>query len=242
MAKTIYLDESGCLGWKLDEAYRRGGSSRHFTLAAAVLPDGDDAVLNRVVRGIYKQRGRSVKNEIKSVALSPAEREHFARQLAAIKRDKVGFQFATITVRKENVSAGFRRHPNGLYNYMVGLLLLELMAREPAVAFIPDARTVRIELKHAMHDYLCTKLSALGADTFLETTPWESKDSLCLQFADILAGIVWGNHEFRTGNAYKIVSPHVRQKRLFFDPPQKATLIHAEWATYQALDFDPNDT
>ncbi|CAJ0780588.1 DUF3800 domain-containing protein [Ralstonia chuxiongensis] len=39
MTITIYLDESGCLGWKLDAPYQRGGSSRHFTLAAAVIPD-----------------------------------------------------------------------------------------------------------------------------------------------------------------------------------------------------------
>ncbi|TAM52777.1 MAG: hypothetical protein EPN57_11780 [Paraburkholderia sp.] len=193
------------------------------------------------MRGIYKQRGRSIKNELKSVSLSPAERDHFARQLAAIKRDRPGFQFVTITVRKENVSAGFRRHPNGLYNYMAGLLLLDGMAQEQSVAFIPDARTVRIELKHAMHDYLCTKLSSVGADTFLDTTPWESKDSLELQFVDILAGIVWGNHEFRTGNAYRIVAPNIRQKRLFFNSPQTATLINAEWATYEALDFDSED-
>lgn len=32
MATTIYLDESGCLGWKLDAPYQRGGSSRHSLL------------------------------------------------------------------------------------------------------------------------------------------------------------------------------------------------------------------
>jgi hypothetical protein len=38
MSITIYLDESGCLGWKLDAPYQSGDSSRHFTLAAAVIP------------------------------------------------------------------------------------------------------------------------------------------------------------------------------------------------------------
>ncbi|QKS61694.1 DUF3800 domain-containing protein [Cupriavidus gilardii] len=56
MAITIYLDESGCLGWKLDAPYQRGGSSRHFTLAAAIIPDGRESILTRPVRGLYTRR------------------------------------------------------------------------------------------------------------------------------------------------------------------------------------------
>lgn len=31
---TVYLDESGDLGWKFDAPYRSGGSSRYLTIAA----------------------------------------------------------------------------------------------------------------------------------------------------------------------------------------------------------------
>lgn len=220
MSKTIYLDESGCLGWKLDEPYGHGGSSRYFTLAAAIVPDGKEVALSRIVRGLYKRRSRPITSELKSVSLSAAEREHFSRELVRARKDNPQVSFTTITVRKENVQAGFRRHANGLYNYMVKLLLLQVMAAERSVCFIPDSRTIKVELKHAMHDYLCTELAAVGADTFLQTTPWESKDSLPLQFADILAGIVWAHHEHRSGGAYRIASPQVQQKTLFFNPPQ----------------------
>ncbi len=87
MGATIYLDESGCLGWKLEAPYQRGGSSRFFTLAAAIIPDGAEPSLERVVRGVYKHRGRSARNELKSVHLSAGERIGFAGELAKL-RDK----------------------------------------------------------------------------------------------------------------------------------------------------------
>lgn len=38
MANTAfaYLDESGDRGWKLDQPYLHGGSSRHFVIAIAI--------------------------------------------------------------------------------------------------------------------------------------------------------------------------------------------------------------
>lgn len=229
MAKTIYLDESGCLGWSLDEPYKRGGSSRHFTLAAAILPDGLEPVLNRVMRGLYKKRGRDAGSELKSYRLRAGEREHFARQLADIRATHSEIEFVAITVRKEHVKANsFRRNPNGLYNFMTKLLLLQLMAREAAVAFIPDARSIRIELKHSLHDYLCTELGGMGAETFLTTTPGESKGLLALQFVDVMASIIWSHHEFKNDSAYRIAAPHVREKRLFFAPADAPPFI-APW-------------
>ncbi|MCT9124617.1 DUF3800 domain-containing protein [Cupriavidus gilardii] len=216
MAITIYLDESGCLGWKLDAPYQRGGSSRHFTLAAAIIPDGRESILTRPVRGLYTRRKRPLCRELKSVELSSGERVGFAHELVKIRSAHAGVHFVAITVRKENVSAAFRNHPNALYNYMAKLLLLDVMAESDSVCFIPDARSLKTELKHALHDYLRTELAIRGATTQLQTTPWESKDSLALQFVDILAGIVWAHHEFRNCQAHRIGTSAILQKKLFF--------------------------
>lgn len=178
MAITIYLDESGCLGWQLDAPYQRGGSSRHFTLAAAVIPEGNEPVLNRPVRGLYTRRKRRLQKELKSVEMSAGERIGFAKNLPRILRARPDVQFMAITVCKANVGQAFRAHPNGLYNYMAKLLLLETMAQHDAVCFIPDARSLKTELKHALHDYLRTELAVHGAMTTLQTAPWESKDCL----------------------------------------------------------------
>ncbi|MBW6647545.1 hypothetical protein KXT11_27875, partial [Salmonella enterica subsp. enterica serovar Weltevreden] len=93
-----------------------------------------------------------------------------AHELVKIRSAHAGVHFVAITVRKENVSAAFRNHPNGLYNYMAKLLLLDVMAESDSVCFIPDARSLKTELKHALHDYLRTELAIRGATTQLQTT------------------------------------------------------------------------
>lgn len=113
MGVTIYLDESGDLGWKLDEPFGHGGSSRYFTLAAAVIPDGRDATLARVVRGLYKKRGRGAQNELKSVAMKSAERVHFANAMADIRARNADISFTAITVRKGGWAARSGRIPTG---------------------------------------------------------------------------------------------------------------------------------
>ncbi|CAB3762418.1 DUF3800 domain-containing protein [Paraburkholderia humisilvae] len=215
---TIYLDESGCLGWKLTEPYLRGGSSQYFTLAAVVIPDGRESVLNRVVRGLYKKRGRAAKNELKSVVLSRGEHERFALALPEIHEKHPDIRFMAITVRKENVNGAFRRNPNGLYNFMVKCLLLDLMREHESVCFIPDKRSMKVEYKHGLHEYLSTELASI-CDTALQTTPWKSKDCLPLQFVDILAGVVWAHHEYGNASAYWLAEPYLTEKHLFIGNP-----------------------
>ena len=71
MNTSIYLDESGDLGWTLDKPHNNGGSSRYLTLAAVIVPTTKTYLITRVVRGIYKARGRSKSSELKSVELRP---------------------------------------------------------------------------------------------------------------------------------------------------------------------------
>lgn len=54
MSTSIYLDESGDLGWSLDKPYKNGGSSRYLTLAAVIVPTAKSHVITRVVRGLAK--------------------------------------------------------------------------------------------------------------------------------------------------------------------------------------------
>lgn len=192
---TIYLDESGDLGWKFSAAYKRGGSSRYLTIAAAVIQNLTiESKLERVIRGFYKARKRNLQSELKSTELSSKERSLFSAKLVEIQTSCSQIKFLSITVKKEKVHDGFRMHPNGLYNYMVKLLLLHEMAKFPEINFIPDARTVSVELKNSLNDYLKTELAAIGGNTKLNTTPWESKFSLGLQFVDTLANIIWSSH------------------------------------------------
>jgi uncharacterized protein DUF3800 len=94
-------------------------------------------------------------------------------------------------------------------------LLLDLMCEHEFVCFIPDKRSTKVEHKHGLHEYLSTELAS-NSNSALQTTPWESKDCLPLQFVDILAGIVWAHHEHGSGSAYRLAAPYLAEKRLLF--------------------------
>ena len=219
MTTIIYLDESGDLGWKFDAPYQKGGSSRYLTLVAAVLDTSQIAQLERAVRGLYKARGRKLSSELKSIHLSSKERAQFARKIVEIKEVHPRIEFFAITVSKERVNQAFKDHPNGLYNYMVKLLLIDVLKQHPEVDFIPDARSISTELKHSLHDYLRTELAIVGAQTQLITTPFESKNSLALQFVDIVASIVWARHEFMNLTHTEQLNSVIHAKQLFFAQP-----------------------
>lgn len=215
MSISIYLDESGDLGWTLDQPYKRGGSSRYLTLAAVIVPTAKSHLIARVVRGLYKARNRPKSKELKSVELRPHERQTFVRALQQLRQDHPDILFTAITVNKAGVNPAFRRHPNGLYNYMTKLMLLEQMGKYADVDFIPDARSVKVELKHAFHDYLRTALAESGAETRLTTTPQESKDLFEIQFADILASLAWSHFEYGD-QQFVAVRDHISHSKLFF--------------------------
>jgi hypothetical protein len=215
MSTCIYLDESGDLGWTLDKPYGKGGSSQYLTLAAVLVPTHKTHLIARVVRGFYKARKRPQKHELKSVDLNAHERYSFVQDVLRLQASHPDILFKAITVCKSRVKPAFREHPNGLYNYMVKLMLLEAMGECPQVEFIPDSRSVKVDLKHALHDYLRTELAAADCVTRLSTTPQESKDHLEIQFADILASIVWSHFEF-SDPKFDPLKQVVGHKPLFF--------------------------
>lgn len=217
MGTSIFLDESGDLGWEFRYGFGKGGSSRYFTLAAIIVADEQVPRLERIAASLYKRRKRPAKNELKSTHLATGERIQIASQMAALCRARKGIRVRSMTVRKQNCFDAFKRHPNGLYNYMAKLLLLEEMARHQIVHFIPDARSIKTELKHTLDDYLKTELAAMNAKTRLETTPWESQTCKALQMTDYLCSIVWSHYEFQTSTAFPEIRPVLTCKELFFE-------------------------
>lgn len=104
---TIYLDESGDLGWKFDAPFKRGGSSRYLTIAAAVISNQkDEPKIERVIRGFYKSRKRAPKNELKSTDLSSKERGLFTAKLVEIRTSCEEIKFFSMTVKMLLIALG----------------------------------------------------------------------------------------------------------------------------------------
>jgi hypothetical protein len=118
---------------------------------------------------------------------------------------------------KRNVQEHIRKDSNKLYNYMVKLLLLDVMAQHDYVNFVPDPRSIKVESGNSLHDYLQTELwFGLSAQTRLETTPRDSRHCLNLQFTDMVAGVVQSHFEFDDHRHWDNLSEHVNLKTLYF--------------------------
>lgn len=212
----IYVDESGDLGWSFEQPYGAGGSSRYLTIAALFVPDELDHLPRRKVKDLYRYGKWDTNREKKWVEMSNDARLTFAKNAVSLSDKHPEIFYKAIIVSKQNVAANFRRDSNKLYNYMIRLLLLDDMAKHPNVTLIPDPRSIKVQNGNSLHHYMEMMLYELEAPTQLETVIRDSKDCLCLQFADMLAGVVGSCYEFRKREPYAALGRHMPVRNLFF--------------------------
>jgi len=192
---SIFLDESGDLGWTLTKPRGKGGSSRFIVLAAIVVPNGANKSLERIVRGLYTARSRKSSSELKSTELNGHDRQTFARALVNLKNKNPLFSYHAVVVEKAAVIASLVNNTEVLYNYMAERMLSAPMAGCTRVEFYPDQRTVRPRDKNALHNYLETRLAIDGHIVDIDTIPSDSGAFKEIQAADYLASIVWAKFE-----------------------------------------------
>lgn len=218
MQVSVYLDESGDLGWKFDQPYRKGGSSRYLTIATIIIQHSKRHLLKRLMKELYLKTKTPVNQEIKWAQLNNEHRKWIATKIAQFKeKHGADVQFYCITVHKEKVHPHIRKDPNKLYNYMIKLLLAQELARHEEVMFNVDQRSIKVESGNSLHDYLQTSLwFDYDAKTIMSTTQCDSKNHLGVQLADILSGIVQSHFEDIKSEPYKLIALHSQIKRLYF--------------------------
>ena len=213
----IYLDESGDLGWKLDAPYMQGGSSRHLTISAVCAPSDKKHLPGRIVKDLYQQFKWPTTAERKWVDMPPPARIKFASAAQAMCERHPDIRLHGIVVRKENVMDHIRRDANKLYNYMIGLSLLDRMAGYDEVILVPDPRSIKVQSGNSLPDYLQTQLwFEKKTKTRIIYQPTDSRHCLGIQFADMLAGVIQSKFEKSQASALDIVQSQLTLNRLYF--------------------------
>lgn len=214
----IYLDESGDLGWKFTAPYRKGGSSRFLTIASLVVSADKKHLPKRIVRKMYKKFKWPTSTEKKWSEMNNKERVFFAEQAQRLISSHLSdVKYLSITVKKENVQEHIRSDSNKLYNYMIGLSLVNEMSKHKNVTFMPDPRSIKVESGNSLHDYLQTQLwFEKQVPTILNTIPCDSSASLNIQFSDMISGIIQGHFEDGNSELWNILKDHIDFKTLFF--------------------------
>lgn len=114
----------------------------------------------------------------------------------ALAGKRPGISFHAVVTEKSNVNRALSQKTEALYNHMAEQMLAGEMAQSSRIDFYPDARTVKPKDKHALHNYLETRLAIAGSNPLITTTPSESGAFFQIQCADILASIVWAKYEY----------------------------------------------
>lgn len=86
------------------------------------------------------------------------ERCEFAEAAHAMCAKHPDIHLHAIVVDKQKVQAHIRSDSNKLYNYMIGLSLLDRMSQYSSVTMIPDPRSIKVKSGNSLHDYLLTRL------------------------------------------------------------------------------------
>ena len=217
MPKKIYLDESGDLGWKFNDPFRHGGSSRFLTIAYLIIPDAKNHIPTRLVRSVYKKFNLNTAKEYKGSRLTLDQKDFVVDQTVAMMRRNPDFTLGAITVNKINVQHHIRLDANKLYNYMINLAVLDKIKASPGVKLIRDCRSIKVKSGNSLIDYLQTVLWLhRGSSTVLQDLPCASDSNNNIVFIDWINNIVWSNYEDGDVKHFAGISPVLSNATLFF--------------------------
>ena len=130
MEYDIYFDESGDLGWMLNQSYRKGGSSQFFTIAYLLLPTNKNKLITRFIKKFHKERkGKEI--EIKGATFRNVRAKSMARKIVDLLKSNPDFVLGSITVKKDNVPIRIKNDRNAdvLYNHLVQLGLCSKISK-----------------------------------------------------------------------------------------------------------------
>jgi hypothetical protein len=206
---TIYLDESGDLGFSQD-------SSTYLTLAC--ISTSSTRALKRAVRNLKESVGYSRRVEFKATKDKWQVRQRLLSLVPALC-----LEIRAISVYKPHVFPSLRANVNALYNYVAGLLLVPYLRHLTAARLVIDRRELKVaKLPFQLDAYLAFRLECEeNAQVQLSITHGDSFVSPGVQVADAVANAIWRSLERNDSAAYELIAPCLRDHRVLFAPKSK---------------------
>ena len=204
----VYLDESGDLGFGQ-------GSTKYFTIAFVIVKD--PVPFRRCVKAV------KIKHHIpREVELKGNTTREVVKKDLLSRFLELDMEVHAITVKKENVEPKLRKDTNILYNYMVGLSLVERILWEPAGAKVVinvDRRIISITSGFSFNQYLSYKIwyERERRDIDLEIHHLDSHQAYAIQGIDVICNSIFRKYNSNNYVLFNIIRGKVRSdKKLFF--------------------------
>jgi len=204
----VYLDESGDLGFKQ-------GGTKYFTIAFVVAKD--PVHFKRCVKRVKVKYHIPRDVELKGYDTRESIKKDLLNRLA-----KLDIEVHAITVRKKHVEPKLQRDTNILYNYIVGLSLVERILQEPAnsrVLINVDRRVISITSGFKFNEYLRYKIwyERERRDIDLEIHHLDSHEAYAIQGIDVICNSVFRKYSSNNYTLFNIIRDKVKSdRRLFF--------------------------
>ena len=204
----VYLDESGDLGFGQ-------GSTKYFTIAFVIVKD--PVPFRRCVKAV------KIKHHIpREVELKGNTTREVVKKDLLSRFLELDMEVHAITVKKENVEPKLRKDTNILYNYMVGLSLVERILWEPAGAKVVinvDRRIISITSGFNFNQYLSYKIwyERERRDIDLEIHHLDSHQAYAIQGIDVICNSIFRKYNSNNYALFNIIRGKVKSdKKLFF--------------------------
>lgn len=217
MEHDVYFDESGDLGWILDQPYRQGGSSRYFTIAYIIIAPENNKHINRFLRKFNRERGSN--KEFKGADFAKARAKNTAVKIINMLDLHNDIIIGSITVKKTATPIRLIGTGNDdvLYNHMVQIGICSKINGFTKINIIPDKRSVPAGSQNGCSDLIKNELWLVQRSTVeIEYSPEESHNNDRLMFIDWIANFVWRHYEDGDSGAYNVLGRKLQETKLFF--------------------------
>ena len=217
MEYDVYFDESGDLGWTLDQPFRKGGSSQFFTIAYLILPTDKNKFINRFVKTFFKTRGSN--KEIKGADIRRGRAKVLSTRITAFLDMHPDIRVGAITIDKKNAPSPLinTNNNNVLYNYLVQVGVCPKISSFSKVNIIPDKRSVPAGSQNSCPDLIKNDLWFWKkSSTQIHYQQEESFQNERLMFIDWVANFVWRHYENNYSNAYQVLGRYLQEDKVFF--------------------------
>jgi len=204
----VYLDESGDLG------FGQGGT-RYFTIAFVTTEN--PVPFRRCVKRVKLKYHIPRDVELKGNTTREIIKEDLLNRFA-----KLDIEVHAITVKKANVEPKLRKDSNILYNYMVGLSLVDRILEEPKDAKVVinvDRRVISITSGFNFNEYLRYKIwyERERQDINLEIQHLDSHEAYAIQGIDVICNSLFKKYNSNNYKLFNIIQDKVKNdRRLFF--------------------------
>ncbi len=203
----VYLDESGDLGFG-------ERSTKYFTIAFVVTEH--PVRFKRCVRKVKEKYHIPSNAELKGSVTIKNIKEDLLKRLATLD-----MEIHAITVEKRNVETKLQKNTNILYNYMVGLSLVERILEEPKgqmVIINVDRRIISVTSGFNFDQYLRYKIwyEKERRDIDLAIHHLDSHQALSIQGIDVVCNSIFRKYSSRNYELYNIIQGKIRSDRQLF--------------------------